>query len=93
MKNVTDRRDRAPQLWAATKFSREFGELNTTALKADALVVVLSWAYHGAEGQSARQSTGRAEKGSPRRILVKQPTGNRLTVKAGMPRRLAAGGH
>ena len=89
MKNVTDRLDHAPQLWAATKFPREFGVLNTTAVKADVQVLALNGSHLDDAGAPRPQCRWRLEKGSPYLITVKRPNGNRLQVKAG----LAAGGH
>jgi hypothetical protein len=89
MKNVTDRLDRAPQLWAATKFPREFGVLNTTAVKADVQVQALNWGHLDDVGAPGPQCRWRAEKGSPHLFTVKRPNGNRPQVKAGP----AADGH
>jgi hypothetical protein len=89
MKNVTDCLDSAPQLWAATKFPREFGALNTTAVKADMQVLALNWGHLDDAGAPRLQCRWSAEKGSPHVFPVKRPAGNLPQVKA----RVAADGH
>src|ERR1700751_6461784 len=81
MKNVTDPLRRPWHLCDATKFPREFGVLSTTALKADAQVVVLSWGHLKLRGASHPQSGTRPEKG-PGRFHVMRPAGIPARVKA-----------
>jgi hypothetical protein len=100
MKNVTDGQDRARLLWTAAKFPGEFGARNTTALKADAQVVVLICGHLAECLPSGRQSTVRSQKGSLG-FTAKCITGNRAAGNAaGMtgadrdgPARSAADGH
>jgi hypothetical protein len=89
MKNVTDRLGRPPQSWAATKFPREFGVLNTTAVKADVQVQALNVGHLDDTDAPGQQCRWRAEKGSPRLFPPKRHPGNRPQVKAGP----AADGH
>jgi hypothetical protein len=82
MKNVRDRQGRARHLWAAAKFPVEFGALNTTALKADAQVVVLICGDLDDRRAPDRQSGVLPQKGSPRRFAVKSITGNQAAGNA-----------
>src|ERR1700722_2527287 len=101
MKNVTDRQERTRNLWAAAKFPGEFGARNTTALKADAQVVMLICGHLDDRLASVSQSAVRSQKGSPRGFTAKYITGNRVADNAAVmtvadrarPARRAVDGH
>src|SRR5215469_2100484 len=97
MRNVRDRQDRARHLWAAAKFPGEFGARNTTALKADAQVVVLVCGDLVARLASGRQSGAPSQNGFTAKCITvngaaDNAAGMTVAVRA-RPAGWAADGH